>query len=145
MKKQFILTKLLFLTINVFSQQTGASPDLTKQDYYQKSKNQKTVALATGIPGVALLTIGGVMSMSEFGNGLLPGQSEQSKNNSKTGEVLMIAGAALCIVAIPFQIASAKNKLKSLALTFRNEKAVLAQKGGFVNQQIPSLTLKIRL
>ena len=145
MKNIIVFALLMMSLVASFGQPISTGTSLLNPDLYQKSKNQKTVALATGIPGVALLTIGGVMSMSEFDNGLLPGQSEQSKNNSNTGEVLMIAGAVLCIVAIPFQIASSKNKLKALALSFRNEKAVLVQKGGFVSQQIPSLTLKIRL
>ena len=145
MKNIIVFAMLLMVPVVSFSQQTAPSAVLNKQEYLKKSKKQSTIALATGIPGVALLTIGGIMSMSEFDNGLLPGQTEESKCNSKTGEVLLIAGGALCITAIPFQIASAKNKLKALSLSFRNEKAVLVQKNGFSNRSIPSLTLKIKL
>jgi len=143
MKKIILFFLIVIVSVTSFSQQIN--PTLTKQDLLQKSKKQKTIALAIGIPGVALLTIGGVMSMSEYGKGLLPGQTEESKTNSKTGDVLMIAGGVLCVVAIPFQIASAKSKMKALTLSFRNEKAALVQKSGFVNRSVPSLTLKINL
>lgn len=145
MKKNLVFPLLLTLATASFSQPTTTVVPTIKTDYLQKSKNQKKIALAFGVPGVALFTIGGIMYISEFGNGLLPGQTEQSKNNSKTGEVLMIAGGVLCIVALPFQVASTKNKLKALSLSFRNEKAAMVQKSGFVNRCVPSLTLKISL
>ena len=75
MKNIIVFALLMMSLVASFGQPISTGTSLLNPDLYQKSKNHKTVALATGIPGVALLTIGGVMSMSEFDNGLLPGQS----------------------------------------------------------------------
>lgn len=44
MRKLSICMLLLFATLTLFSQQTSSPDTLTKQDYLQKSKSQKTAA-----------------------------------------------------------------------------------------------------
>lgn len=111
-----------------FSQQTSPSPGLTKQDYLQKSKNQKTTAfilLGVGAAAIAIAAPGNV-SLD-----VLP--------------VFVIVGGVATIVSIPLFIASARNKRKDMSLSFKNETAPQIQKRSFVYQNVPSLTLKISL
>ncbi len=44
MKKHLLLSLLFALSMNSFCQQRETAPTLTKQDYLQKSKKQKTTA-----------------------------------------------------------------------------------------------------
>ena len=114
MKKSIVFLLLLMLSVTTFSQPTinNAEPT-TKSDYLQKSKKQSTVALATSIPGVVLVTIGGIMYMSEFGNGLIPG-SDYEEKTFNAGEIFVLAGSALIMVAIPFHLAARKNKFRKI-------------------------------
>ena len=50
MKKVVLFVVFLSIAFSTFSQQTNPSPSLTKQDYLNKSKKQKTVAwILTGV------------------------------------------------------------------------------------------------
>ena len=55
---------------------------LTKEEYLQKSKNQKVAYLVTGSSGLLLMIVGGIMTLSEFGEGLdyLSNSSGNNKN-----------------------------------------------------------------
>ena len=128
MKKILLFIMLLIMSVAAFSQETKPSPTLTKQEYIQKSKNQKTTAfilLGVGATAIAIAAPGNV-SLD-----LLP--------------VLVIVGGVAAIVSIPLFIASARNKRKGMSLSFKNVPAPQIQKRSFVYQTVPSLTLKINL
>lgn len=144
MKKIIFDILMLAIGSSVFSQPTGTSQPPVKVDYLQKSKKQSTIALAFGIPGVALFTIGGIMFMSEFEDGLTPG-SDYDEKKVKTGEALMIAGAGLAVVAIPFQLASRKNKKLAMTIGLKTESQQQLQKRSLFVKSFPSLALKLSL
>lgn len=147
MKKQFILILLLFLTINVFSQQTVPSPALTKQDLYQKSKNQKAVAVTLATGGGVLVLIGIPSWSSGFSDGLdfSNPDPEAGAAEMKSANAFFIAGGALILGSVPFFIASAKSKLRGMSLSFKKETATVVRNRSFVYRSVPSLTLKINL
>lgn len=132
MKKIFVLIMLLAVSATSFSQQTNPSPALTKQDYLQKSKQQKTTA-------VILMVACPVLMLSPALIGA----------NSGFSTVLSYSFTALgflCLPAsIPFFIASHRNKKKAMSLSFKNEPAPQLQNNSFTNRSVPSLTLKISL
>jgi hypothetical protein len=126
---------LLILATATFSQQTKPSPALTKQDYLQKSKNQKTGAWVLLAGGTALI-----------GTGFLIGdRKESSFSDAGTGVVIGGLGFLATIGSIPLFIASGKNKRKGMNLSFKNETAPQILKSSFVYRHIPSLILKINL
>ena len=128
MKKIIIFSLLLIASATSFSQQTNSSQPLTKPDYLQKSKSQKTVAfilLGVGATAFAIAAPGNVSF------DILP--------------VLVIGGGVAMLSSIPLFIASGRNKRKGMNLSFKNETAPQIQKSSFVYRSVPSLTLKISL
>ena len=68
------LILLITISYSSFGQKINPTGPITREDYLLKSKKQKTISLAIGIPGAALFSIGSIMYMSEFGNGLSGGK-----------------------------------------------------------------------
>ncbi|MEO5946787.1 MAG: hypothetical protein ABIP79_08225, partial [Chitinophagaceae bacterium] len=108
----------------------------------QKSKRQNTIALVTGISGTLLCTIGGIMYLSEFEDGL-SGGTGYNETNAKNGNALMIAGGGLLLISFPFRVAARKNK--RLAIAIKNDPLHALQKNGFRINHVPSLAFKINL
>lgn len=144
MKKEFCLLFSIILATSLFSQSTTKAGAKEKNDYLQKSKKQSAVALAIGIPGSLLLTIGGVIYISEFDRRLYPVDNFNAKR-FRTGEALISTGCALLAVAIPFKLAARKNKKLAMSIGLKNEPTQLLQKSNLLNKSIHSLTLKISL
>ena len=135
MKKIITISFWLVMSSALFSQQTNPSPILTKQDYLQKSKNQKTAAWI--MLGSGLGMVGGGLAINLSG-GILNG-------NGSKGLWLSYLGGAVTIASIPFFIAASKNTKKAASLSFKNEIAPRHRINNFVYRTVPSLTLKINL
>ena len=134
MKKIITCIALLIVANSIYSQQTSPSPTLTKKDYLQKSKHQKTAAwLFTG-GGIAITGLG--ISYDDDNGG-------QSENSGKT--VLIITGLAAVAVGITLFISSSVNKKRAESLSFKMENAPLIQQGSFVNHSYPALSLRLKL
>ena len=146
---KMIIISIIMLTASLVSssQQTVPSAVLTKQDYLQKSKNQKAAAITLAAGGGVLILFGIPSWGSGFSDGLdfSNPDPEAGAAETKSATTFFIAGGALILGSVPLFIASAKNKLRSMNLSFKNETATLVQKGSFVNRSVPSLTLKISL
>ena len=147
MKKIIAFAMLLIVSVVSFSQQTAPSAVLNKQDYLQKSKNQKAVAITLAAGGGLLILFGIPSWGSEFSDGFdfFNPDPEAGATEMKSATAFFIAGGALILGSVPLFIASAKNKLRSMNLSFKNETVTLVQKGSFANRSVPSLTLKISL
>ncbi len=128
MKKMISLAMLLAVVVTSFSQQTEPSPVLTKQDYLQKSKSQRTSAFILLGTGAALLAVAAPGNVSFD---ILP--------------ILVIGGGAAIVGSIPLFIAAGKNKRRAMSLSFKNETVPLPQPGGFANQSALSVTINIGL
>jgi hypothetical protein len=146
MNKIIVFIMLLTISAASLSQQTNPSPALTKQDYLQKSKKQKTAAWILLVGGTAFAITGYAVwansALDELGSVITTGHNDKT---NVTGAVIFFTGVAAMIGSIPVFIAAGKNKGKGLSLAFKNEMTPQIQKNSFVYRSVPSLTLKINL
>ena len=68
-----------------------------------------------------------------------------SNFNSSGPDVLFVIGGVSLLSSIPLFIASGKNKRKAMSMSFKMQPIPQLQKNSLVNQQAPSLSLKINL
>ena len=136
MKKITIGTLLLAFATTSFSQQTVQKHSMTKTDYLQKSKRQKTFAwicTGVGVSGLALtimfVTVANDLD-SEFA-ATVP---------------YFISGACVASGIVLF-VASGKNKKKAMAASaFLNmEKVPVLQGTSVISQSFPAIGLKIKI
>ena len=132
MKKIIFFSLFLIMAVTSFSQQTNPAPTLTKQDYLQKSKSQKTIAWCL-LGGGGLVFLVGV---NRYFN--------QRDTIDDNGTIMLIGGLTTA-ASIPFFISASKNKKKAASLSLKNEMVPQFFKGGIVSRPTPSLTLKISL
>jgi energy-converting hydrogenase Eha subunit H len=156
MKKIIPFFLLLILSASSFSQQTNPAPALTKQDYLEKSKKQKTGAWLLLSGGFVMSTIGAGLAIDDAADetsgalvtllslGLVEPVSDD-KDNTAVANVLFFTGLAGMIGSIPLFKAAEKSKRKGMSLSFSNQKIPSLQKSSFVYNSIPSLKLKINL
>ena len=104
MKKTAILFLLIVLSASTFSQQTNPVPTVTKPDYLQKSKNQKTAAWILLGGGTALAAGGFIWASSNI------------FSTSSGPEVLLLVGIGCMTGSIPFFISSSKNRKRAMML-----------------------------
>ena len=133
MRKFFFCTTLLFLATSSFSQQTDSSRTLTKQDYLEKSKNQKTAARIMLIGG-AVVAVGSI---------ILDATSDWDKSETPY-IVAFSAGCASMIGSIPLFVASKRNKRKGMDATtyFEIRRNPVATNTGFTFHSTPTLAVK---
>ena len=133
MKKTAILFLLIILSASTFSQQTNPVPTVTKPDYLQKSKNQKTAAWI-------LLGVGTAMAAGGF-----IWASSNIFSKSSGSEVLFFVGIGCMTGSIPLFIFSSKNRKRAMSASFIFQQSPQLQNNILVKREIPSLTLKISL
>ena len=121
------------IALAAFSQQINLSPTLTKQDYLQKNKEQKTIAWILFGSGLAM--VGGGLAINLSG-GILNGKGSK-------GLWLAYAGGATTLTSIPLFIAASKNKKKGMSLSFKNETAPQFRNSHFIYKPVPSLTFRV--
>lgn len=137
-----LFVTMLIVAISTFSQQTNPSPSLTKEDYMQKSKKQKTAAWvllgggATFVLTGMLIPKGDLVHEGWFGNSY--------KNDGIKG-VFQLTGILSMIGSIPLFTASGKNKKRAMSISFQNETIPQIQKNSFVYRTVPSLKLTLNL
>lgn len=140
MKKIVFFAIIIAMTLNAFSQQIEKII-LTKSDYLQKSKSQKTIAwilAGTGVTSViiSIATLDGTEIFSSIeGN---------DKPLNRFG-VLFFGGCIVSLSSIPFFISSGKNKKKAMSMSFKMEQVPQLQITSLVNKPIPSLSVSLSL
>ena len=146
--KAMIVTMLIILSAQAFSQQTTS---LTKADYLQKSKRQKTTAwillgggIATAITGIIIYDH--AYNKAAKDDPLLTLFS-LGTNVNPTGAIISLAGSLTSIGSVPLFIASAKNrrKAKSLSAGFKIERTLFIRGYVIAKTNYPALSLKINL
>ena len=127
MKKVFIFTMSLLITAGIFGQQTP-SPQLTREDYLEKSRHQKTAAWVLLGSGAVLFAIAapGKVSFDILGP-------------------MVVIGTAAALASIPLFIGSARNKRKGMAITgiFKIETDPLIHGPLIVSRAFPSIGVKM--
>ncbi|NEW79140.1 MAG: hypothetical protein GZ086_06865 [Gelidibacter sp.] len=147
MKKVIIFFLVLALPITALSQQTKTAPTLTKQDYLQKSKNQKKTAWMMVGGGTVLLITGLVIPKGEF-TGYesiygIPGYERYKNDDIKAAFV--VTGILSSLGSIPLFIASGKNKKRAMNATvyFEIQQNSVLTNTGITFLSSPTLTTKI--
>ncbi len=113
MKNLALMLLLSFMAISANSQNISKSI-LSKEDYQQKSKNQKNAAW---------IMLGGGMILTAVGALSIESSSEDDSLGIPDGSsvILTLTGVATTLASIPLFISSARNsrKAKSLTLEFK--------------------------
>jgi hypothetical protein len=136
MKNIMIILLLLAVSVSSFCQKTTVMPAKDPGAYTGKSKRLQTAAtvllLASPVLIVAPLLIGsGIKNGGDATAGIVYGT--------------IAAGFLAFPVSIGLFIASSASHKRALRLSFKNEKVHYLTKQRFINQSIPSLSLKINL
>ena len=134
MKRIITCFALLIVANSIYSQQNNPTATLTKKDYLQKSKNQKTAAW---------LFMGGGIGLTILG--ISTDNSDDGKSNSTGKGVAIISGVAAISVGTTLFILATENKNKAAALSFRMEKIPLIQQRNFVYRSYPALSFRLNL
>ena len=143
MYKLVILVLLPFFTTATFSQQTDPVPSLTKQDYLEKSKNQKKTAKIFLGGGAVLVVTAFIIPRGERTGTTRVIYSDYENDGIKAA--FGLAGFVSMAASIPFFIASGKNKRKAMSMSFRFQQLPQRQNASLVNEQVPSFVFKINL
>ena len=142
----FIIYLLFYITVS--AQQTDTTIQMSRQDYLQKSRGQKTVGRIL-LGGGALLYMISVLVATDDIVGVLDGignpNPPEDKDNSGLSDVLFITGTVAIVSSIPLFISAGKNKRKAASLSFKTEKYQQLSGEKIVWHRIPSLSLKINL
>ena len=136
MKKIIICSTLLSIEICSFSQQYNSSSSLTKQDYLQKSQHQKTTAWILFGTGTLCGSIG-LIKFNPYG-------TYDDWNNPRSIAFLVTGLAAIGGSAFLFK-ASAKNKKKAAAISFRMERISVVQQQNLVYHIYPAVSFTLSL
>lgn len=142
MKKFILFVTMLIIAVSTFSQQTNPSPSLTKADYMQKSKKQKTAALVL-LGGGATFVLTGILIPK--GDLIHEGWLDNSYKNDGIKGVFELTGILSMIGSIPLFTASGKNKKRAMSISFQNETIPQIQNNSLVYSSVPSVSLKINL
>jgi len=136
MKNILSIILLLAISVSSFCHQTTVLPVKTPGDYTKKSKRLQTAATVLLIASPVLIVAP-----------LLIGQGIKEGGDATAGIVYgtIAAGFLAFPVSIGLFIASSASHKKAIRLSFKNEKVHYLTKQRFINQAIPSLSLKINL
>jgi len=120
------------MSASSFCQQTDVSQSVTRQDYLNKSKNQKKAAWILLGGGIALGLAGPILWSST-------GISDSG------ADVLMISGAASIAGSIPLFIAAGRNKKKGMNAStyFEIRQNSVPTNTGLSLHSTPTLSLKL--
>ena len=138
MKKIVPSLLLLLFVVKSFSQ----SPELSKDYYLEKSKTQKTVAWVMIGGGLAIATIGYVISVYQIKDDPVAYVFTDKGTGSA---ILTLVGICTAFGGIPFLTSSKKNARRAATISFKNQKILFPLQNTFVLKTQPALTLKIEL
>ncbi|MFC0775041.1 hypothetical protein [Terrimonas alba] len=135
MKKILLGIAAGLMSIYVFSQQKEPVQALTKQDYLQKSKNQKTIGWVLLGGGTIMAVVGAITFNSTY--------DSDSYTATDAGGFLLLGGIVADLASIPFFIGSAKNARKAATISFNNQRILIPHFHSLVAKAQPSVTIKI--
>jgi len=139
MKKIISFFLLVTMALACFSQETGSSHSLTREDYMKKSKSLHITSVLFLTGGLVLGVTGLVIGLNDF--------SDLSSDHEGITNAFIVAGVISCMASVVCFSASVKNKRKAQALlvSLKPEKTSILQKSGLVSAYIPAVSLKFSL
>ncbi|QED37432.1 hypothetical protein FK178_06720 [Antarcticibacterium arcticum] len=127
-----IILVLTFFSLGSYGQRER--PDLSKEDYLQKSKNQRTAGWVLLGAGAATATVGLRIASQEEWFWDDSGKFEQ-------GMSIFLVGATSSLLSIPFFISSGSNARKAARLSFDGQRYIVP--GQELSKIQPSLSLTL--
>lgn len=137
MKGIIILQMLMVLLTSQLAAQT-------KDDYFLKSKKQKTAAWALLVGGGAVGLINAVIATQGITD-LATGQFDKADKKLGVSGILDIVGITAMIGSIPFFIASTKNKHRAMNITLSPQHVPAFMQHITGKAFIPSISVKLGL
>jgi hypothetical protein len=142
MRKFLTLMMLLNLAITSFGQMKRQIPNLTSDEYMEKSRKQNSAGWIALGGGAALITVAKVFPEGEIVSNGYWGPTH--KNDG-----IRMASALVGIVSVLYSpalfIESGKNKRRAMGVSFKMDNVPQLQKSSMVYENVPSLNLKIGL
>jgi len=147
MKQIILCTVLVAIAATSFSQQINTSKPVTRFDYLQKSKNQKSAAFALLIGGAVIDIIGLATFPKDYVYIDLwgTGNSHETESKANTSGVLLLVGTVSMLGSIPLFISSHVNHKKAINLTIDTQQLRQLKSSSFQTVNYPALSMKIRL
>jgi|SoiMethySBSTD1v2_1073268.scaffolds.fasta_scaffold12436_2 hypothetical protein len=148
--KKFLLTIAIALFfIESFSQQVNPAPSLTKQDYLDKSRKQKTAAWILLGGGAALIITGTILSANEveedYQNDPYNPFAPLTEADFDGPEWVFTTGIFAGLGSIPLFVASSRNRRKAMTVSLKNEQFQSLKNSSLVYKPMPAVSLKINL
>ena len=124
MKRLLLIIIASLFLFESFSQQIDPAPALTKQDYMEKSKKQKTAAWVLLGGGAALIITGTILSANEvekdYQNDPNNPFAPLTEADFDGPEWVFTTGIFAGLGSIPLFIASSRNRRKAMTLSLKN-------------------------
>lgn len=145
MRKIILSMALLLFLVKTFSQNVDST--LSKNYYLQKSKDQRIAGAVMMVGGSALMSIGLIMGLHEFGDALANTFSgTPHKNAGATSQVLFFAGLGMSFCSFPLLLASRRNRRIAATISLHMQKTSIRQQHhSLVLKTQPALTLRVPL
>lgn len=138
MKKVLLGVVITLSGISISAQQTEPGKQLTKQEYLDKSKRQKTTGWVLIAGGTAMAVTGAIIfEQSDF--------LSEDDPETDLGGVLFAVGLVADLASIPFFISSGKNARKAATISFKNQKVLFLPQHVFIKKNQPAITLIVHL
>jgi hypothetical protein len=156
MKKITVFILMLLIAASSFCQQTGPAPSFTKQDYLNKSKNERNTAWILAGSGLVMTTVTSMIVANEDTastenfvatviNLVFNNDTEDPDHKTSVTGVFFFIGAISIVTSIPLFISASKNKRKAMSISFINQPLPQLHGNSLVYHAIPSLKFKISL
>ena len=150
MKRLSLFLCCLSTFISLHSQELqpeNSQPTFTKEEYLQKSKSQKTAAIILVSAGGLASTIGAVMATDDLEDDLggVFDPYYEDNGDETVSAILFFGGLAAMLGSIPLFVSSNKNKKRAMELSFKNIPSTQVYRNMVINQNIPSINLRIHL
>jgi hypothetical protein len=129
---------LLFLSTGLFGQQNNLKHPQNRQDFLQKSKNQKASAWVLLVGGTTVLAITAIAAAT----------SVDISGPKKSFPVIPVSiGGAMMLGSVPLFIASTRNNRRSIRASayFKIDKAQKIKPKGTSFYSFPAIALKLSL
>lgn len=146
MKTRIIWALIFSALLTGLFPQTFAQ-EMSKQDYLDKSRNQKTAGFILLGGGVAMIAVGSALFVNDVDDTAISclNLNCSSGNEMESGMVISAIGGLAILGSIPVFISSGKNARKAAQISFRNEPTYIPKYVGNIPRSIPSLSLTIPL
>ncbi len=140
MKKSMMMAVLITALFTGISLESF-SQEISKMDYLEKSKQQKTAGWILLGGGAALAVVGSTVMYENF----CIFCSNTMENSFNAGTALAVIGSAAMIASVPMFISSRNNAEKAAFIAFKNQPLDIPRYSGKIPRSYPAISLSIPL